>query len=92
VSSDALLAVLNSPPSSPSSPPHLLGIGIDVTDPEPLPAGHPLFTHPRALITPHTSGDFAGYFDAATELLVRNVEQVRRGGKAFNAVDPKKGY
>lgn len=63
-----------------------------MTDPEPLPDGHPLFTHPRALITPHTSGDFAGYVDAATELLVANVEQLRKGGVAFNKVDPARGY
>lgn len=71
---------------------HLLGIAIDVTDPEPLPTDHPLYTHPRAIITPHTSGNFVGYVDAATDLLVANVEHMRKGGKAFNLVDPKKGY
>lgn len=71
---------------------HLLGAGLDVTDPEPLPAGHPLFTHPRALITPHTSGNFVGYIEAAADLLIANVEHVRKGGKAYNLVDPKKGY
>src|SRR5438128_11615316 len=32
------------------------GAGLDVTDPEPLPAGHRLCTHPRAAVTPHTAG------------------------------------
>ena len=32
------------------------GAGLDVTDPEPLPAGHRLWTHPRAVVTPHTAG------------------------------------
>lgn len=35
---------------------HLWGAGLDVTDPEPLPADHPLWAQPRALITPHTAG------------------------------------
>lgn len=35
---------------------HLWGAGLDVTDPEPLPAGHPLWSQPKALITPHTAG------------------------------------
>ena len=35
---------------------HLFGAGLDVTDPEPLPAGHPLWKEKRALITPHVAG------------------------------------
>jgi D-3-phosphoglycerate dehydrogenase / 2-oxoglutarate reductase len=31
----------------------IAGLALDVTEPEPLPAGHPLRTHPRAIITPH---------------------------------------
>lgn len=34
----------------------LWGAGLDVTDPEPLPAGHPLWRQPKALITPHAAG------------------------------------
>ena len=37
---------------------HLLGAGLDVTDPEPLPPGHPLWTAPGALITPHVAGGY----------------------------------
>ena len=37
---------------------HLLGAGLDVTDPEPLPPGHPLWTTPGALITPHVAGGY----------------------------------
>lgn len=35
---------------------HLWGAGLDVTDPEPLPADHPLWREPLALITPHVAG------------------------------------
>ena len=34
---------------------HLYGVALDVTDPEPLPEGHPLWADPRCLITPHTA-------------------------------------
>jgi phosphoglycerate dehydrogenase-like enzyme len=85
VSSDAILAALDAEGG-------LLGAGLDVTDPEPLPEGHALLTHPRAVITPHSSADFEGYFDAGGELLVENIENMRRGGEPFNVVDPEKGY
>lgn len=35
---------------------HLFGAALDVTDPEPLPAGHPLWKEKRVLITPHVAG------------------------------------
>jgi phosphoglycerate dehydrogenase-like enzyme len=47
VDQDALLAALDDG--------HLAGAGLDVTDPEPLPAGHPLLEHPRAIVTPHVA-------------------------------------
>jgi phosphoglycerate dehydrogenase-like enzyme len=68
------------------------GAALDVTDPEPLPDGHPLWSSPRALITPHVANpdvtlrrDLAG--------LVR--EQVRRlgaGEPLLSPVDPDAGY
>ncbi len=38
---------------------HLAGAGLDVTDPEPLPVGHPLLQHPRVLVTPHIASSTA---------------------------------
>lgn len=37
----------------------IAGAALDVTEPEPLPAGHPLWDAPNVLITPHVSGGFA---------------------------------
>jgi phosphoglycerate dehydrogenase-like enzyme len=70
----------------------LYGAALDVTDPEPLPDGHPLFLHPRVVITPHSYRDFAGYNDAATELFLANAERLRRGEKPYNIADAERGY
>jgi len=50
IDTDALIAALDSG--------KLLGAGLDVTDPEPLPASHPLWQCKNVLITPHVSGGF----------------------------------
>ncbi len=55
------------------------GVGLDVTDPEPLPADHPLWSSARCVITPHTAG---GRFDEHTRLVahfVQNLERYERG-------------
>jgi D-3-phosphoglycerate dehydrogenase len=51
------------------------GLALDVTEPEPLPAGHPLRTHPRAVITPH-----AAFYsvEAQADLQRRAAEEVAR--------------
>jgi D-3-phosphoglycerate dehydrogenase len=53
----------------------LAAVALDVTEPEPLPAGHPLRTHPRAIVTPHMS--FYSE-EAQAELQRRAVEEVVR--------------
>ncbi|MGI8336031.1 C-terminal binding protein [Actinomadura scrupuli] len=67
----------------------IAGAGMDVTDPEPLPADHPLRTHPAAIVTPHA----AFYSDGAVAELAgkaaRNVAQVLRGETPATLVNPE---
>jgi phosphoglycerate dehydrogenase-like enzyme len=51
---------------------------IDVIDPEPLPAEHPLWTSPHCLITPHTAGGHAGEFDALVAHFLENFGRFSR--------------
>jgi len=66
--------------------------GLDVTDPEPLPDGHPLWSLPNAIVTPHT----ANTMEMAIPLLAARVrENVRRwaaGEPLVGPVDPVAGY
>ena len=66
--------------------------GLDVTDPEPLPDGHPLWDLPNAIVTPHT----ANTPEMAVPLLAARVEgNVRRWGAGeplVGPVDPALGY
>jgi D-3-phosphoglycerate dehydrogenase len=68
------------------------GAALDVTDPEPLPDGHPLWTEPRALITPHR----ANFGPAAdTEMHALFTRQIRRwiaGEELSGRVDAARGY
>ena len=68
------------------------GAGLDVTDPEPLPDGHPLWTCPNVLITPHVGNTP----EMAAPLLAKRVaENLRRwaaGEPLLGLVDPAAGY
>jgi phosphoglycerate dehydrogenase-like enzyme len=50
-----------------------IGAALDVTDPEPLPPGHPLWHCPGTLITPHVTGGAAAFYPKATDFIVRQV-------------------
>ena len=68
------------------------GAALDVTDPEPLPDGHPLWTERRCLITPHTANTVAM---AEPLLRARVAENVRRwiaGDALIGPVDVDAGY
>jgi phosphoglycerate dehydrogenase-like enzyme len=65
---------------------------LDVTDPEPLPDNHPLWTHPKVVITPHVSGNTEGEMDIAVEILVENMRRLGDGEGVVNEVDFGRGY
>ena len=67
------------------------GVGLDVTDPEPLPPAHPLWQHPDAIITPHVASYGANWSRKQT-LLRENVRRYLAGEALFNVVDPELGY
>ena len=59
---------------------------LDVTDPEPLPADHPLWDLGNAYITPHNAGHTPYYWDRVAEILARNLERVAETG-AYNDLE-----
>ncbi len=84
VDTDALAAALASG--------SIAGAGLDVTDPEPLPDGHPLWSEPRALITSHS----ADTPEMTTPLLAARVKTNVRAfldhSRFDGLVDPEAGY
>lgn len=68
------------------------GAGLDVTEPEPLPAGHPLWRAPRVLITPHISSrtDLPG--DERWMIAAENLRRFVAGERMLQLVDPRRGY
>lgn len=59
---------------------------LDVTDPEPLPDGHPLWTAPNVLITPHIGGGTTGWQQRADALLRAQVARYLAGESLQNVV------
>lgn len=68
------------------------GVGLDVTDPEPVPPEHPLWTLPDVVITPHMGGTSDGVWARRKDLVRRNAEAFVAGQPLENVVDKKAGY
>ncbi len=68
------------------------GAGLDATDPEPLPADHPLWKMPNVVITPHVAWASDQRSDRQDELILTNLSRFARGLVLKNRVDPAKGY
>lgn len=65
---------------------HRLRAALDVVDPEPLPADHPLWGAPGLLLTPHVGGDTTAMRPRALELLRDQVDRLARGEPPRNLV------
>jgi phosphoglycerate dehydrogenase-like enzyme len=67
---------------------------LDVTEPEPLPDGHWLFTHPRVRLSPHISWNMPGALDLLLEPFLENLARWRAGKPllARDLVDLTRGY
>jgi phosphoglycerate dehydrogenase-like enzyme len=68
------------------------GAGLDVTDPEPLPLHHPLWTHPRVIVTPHTAGGSPRRAGRVIETFIENLKRRRDGRPLLALIDKHKGY
>lgn len=83
VVSDDLVAALNDG--------RIAGAGLDVTDPEPLPPGHPLWQMDNVIITPHMAG-FGSDRERHAALALENIRRFIAGDALLNVVDPALGY
>jgi phosphoglycerate dehydrogenase-like enzyme len=70
----------------------LAGAGLDVTDPEPLPKGHPLWKFENVVITPHIAGRSDGENARYVALYKENLRRFAAGEPLLNVVDKEKGY
>lgn len=61
---------------------------LDVTDPEPLPPDHPLWSAPGVLISPHVGGDTSAYLPRARALVGGQLRRFARGEDLANVVVP----
>jgi phosphoglycerate dehydrogenase-like enzyme len=84
VDQDALLVALDNGKMARAS--------LDVADPEPLPAGHPLYTHPKVRLSPHVSWSSPDTTTRTIELFVENLRRWRAGEPLEGTVDVAAGY
>ena len=70
----------------------IAGAGLDVTDPEPLPEGHPLWSMPRVIITPHMAGRSDRGRDRLFLLVQENLRRYVAGEPMLSVVDIERGY
>ena len=68
------------------------GAGLDVTDPEPLPDGHPLWASPRALVTPHVANPPSAMDRDLAKRVQENVRRFAAGEELLAPVDAASGY
>jgi phosphoglycerate dehydrogenase-like enzyme len=65
---------------------------LDVVYPEPLPAGHWLYTHPRVRLSPHISWSMPGAFELLIDPFLENLRRFQAGQPLIHQVDVAAGY
>ncbi|MFD9888638.1 D-2-hydroxyacid dehydrogenase [Amycolatopsis sp. NPDC059027] len=70
----------------------IAGAALDVFETEPLPPESPLWTMENVLVSPHMSGDFAGWRNTLVEVFRENFGRWRAGEPLHNVVDKQLGY
>ena len=70
----------------------LTAAGVDVTDPEPLPAGHALWQFDNVIVTPHIAGRSDQDRSRMFGIVRDNIRRCSEGKPLLNVVDKKKGY
>jgi phosphoglycerate dehydrogenase-like enzyme len=70
----------------------IAGAAVDVTDPEPLPEGHPLWNAKNMIITPHTADTRAQVVRLFSERIRENIRAYAKGSGWVGEVDPSRGY
>ncbi|SER20708.1 D-isomer specific 2-hydroxyacid dehydrogenase family protein [Sphingobium sp. YR768] len=86
IDQDALMRALDRDDSGPGF------ATLDVTDPEPLPEGHALYTHPRVRLTPHISSNHTLVRHRLLEKVRDDISRFARGEAPSDIVDPVRGY
>jgi len=70
----------------------LAGAGVDVTDPEPLPKGHPLWNFNNAIITPHIAGRSDRDRGRMVNTIKENIARFADGKPLLNVVNKQRGF
>ena len=70
----------------------LAGAGLDVTYPEPLPSGHPLWSMPNVILTPHVAASSDQLFPRVVAVMLENVRRYVSGARLLNEVNLARGY
>ena len=65
---------------------------LDVCDPEPLPAGHWLYAHPKVRLSAHVSWSSPDLYNRILELFIANLRRYLAGEPLEGVVDPAEGY
>ncbi len=70
----------------------IAGAGLDVTDPEPLPADSPLWTMPNVILSQHTSGMSPHNANRITDIFAANLTRFLAGEHLQQKIEPERGY